>query len=172
MALGYSLDELLAAPELEPSIRIKLRSSRLAISDLLERVRRELFDLRRPTYGDIKTDLESLFKSIVTSHLGYCEVENLSLSPEVHALLVRCARELLRNSVAHSSAERIWLTVITTPTHLVMTIGDDGVGGAQISLQRFGLLGIQEQVDSLGGNFQISGNHGSVATITLPLSEV
>ena len=172
VALGYSLDELLARPEVGGELRSDLRALRISISDSLERVRRELFNLRTPTHPNLKSELESLFSSFVRLKTGYCEVEVIALPIEIHTLIIRIARELLRNAAIHSNAERIWLSLMTTPSHLVLTVGDDGVGGAHISQERFGLLGVEEKVHQLGGDITILGHHGSVVTVSLPLSHM
>ena len=172
VALGYSIDEILARPETGGEMRRDLRRIRISISETLERVRRELFDLRSPVQASLSHELEELYRTSVGSISGYCQVEEIAVKSEIHALLINSSRELLRNSVRHSKAKRIWLSVVTTPTHLVLTVGDDGAGGAEITQNRYGLMGVSEKVSALGGEFTISGHHGSVATISLPLSHL
>jgi len=46
VALGYSLDQSLGAPELPTSTRAELRTLRFEVTGLIEKVRREILNLR------------------------------------------------------------------------------------------------------------------------------
>ena len=46
VALGYSLDLSLAAPELPITTRAELRTLRFEVTELIEKVRREILNLR------------------------------------------------------------------------------------------------------------------------------
>lgn len=73
--------------------------------------------------------------------------------------LQRIFLELIRNVQEHSQA-----------TILTVTISDNGVGGAAISDQSFGLAGVQERTLKLNGETHIdSTTEGTTITIQIPL---
>lgn len=73
--------------------------------------------------------------------------------------LQRIFLELIRNVQEHSQA-----------TILTVTISDNGVGGAVISDQSFGLAGVQERTLKLNGETHIdSTTEGTTITIQIPL---
>ena len=90
VGLGYSIDSLVAAVGTPVEIRAELRTLRFAMSDLVDKVRAEIFELRSaaPTV--------------------------ISRSPNVTSIgfeLQRIFNELLRNTQEHSRATSFTLTV-------------------------------------------------------------
>ena len=90
VGLGYSIDSLVAAVGTPVEIRAELRTLRFALSDLVDKVRAEIFELRSaaPTV--------------------------ISRSPETTSTgfeLQRIFNELLRNTQEHSQATSFTLTV-------------------------------------------------------------
>jgi PAS domain S-box-containing protein len=87
---------------------------------------------------------------------------------EVAAYFV--ASEALANAAKHSRASRMELSLATRDGSLVLSIGDDGVGGA-VSEKGSGLLGLQDRVEALGGTVTIDSPPGGGTSLvaTLPL---
>ncbi|MEY4283291.1 MAG: hypothetical protein RL467_847, partial [Actinomycetota bacterium] len=84
VGLGYSIDSLVGAPDTPIDIRAELRSLRFAMSDLVEKVRDEIFALRSS-------------KEILSTHS----------EPSVQYELQKIFAELLRNVQEHSQATSI-----------------------------------------------------------------
>ncbi len=90
VGLGYRIDALIAAIGTPNDIRSELRTLRFAMSDLVEKVRGEIFELR--------TNSENLIsRSPFESALGY-ELEKIF-------------SELLRNVETHSQGTEVKITV-------------------------------------------------------------
>jgi two-component system sensor histidine kinase UhpB len=51
---------------------------------------------------------------------------------------------------------------------LQLLLEDDGCGLPEQTAQGYGLLGIRERVQALGGNLQLSCLHGTQLTLSLP----
>lgn len=172
VALGYSIDSILARPELDSPTRSELRQIRLKISTCLDRVRHELYGLRLAPTISLRADLEEHLRALSSSFQVRSDIEDLKVSPEIHLLIIDVAKELIRNAVTHSHGSSLWLTLLTTPTHLVLTVKDDGSGSASLLSDRLGLVGARERLLERGGDLTITGKHGSTITASLPLSEV
>ena len=69
--------------------------------------------------------------------------------------LFRVAQEGLTNVRKHARASRVTLTLdYETPGRVVLTVQDNGIGAAQVD-GGFGLLGLRERVQLLGGDIHI-----------------
>ncbi len=83
--------------------------------------------------------------------------------------LLRVAQEASANAVKHGDAQRITITLDFTSTGRVrLVIEDDGAGfdtSAPVPAGHFGLLGIRERVQKLGGEFHLRSEPGTGATV-------
>ncbi len=164
IALGYHLDLILAEPATPSSVRHEIRSVRHDLSALIVSVRNEIFDLR--TSGDFWDEIELIASTI--SPIITIGSERWVCDEAAHILLLQVIPELLRNAVTHSGATQIQLSFATEKNKSVVTIQDNGSGGAKVSDGRYGLLGCIERVESYGAIFTLdSGKKGTTVTITL-----
>lgn len=170
VALGFSLDALIARPDLTPELRSELRRSRLRLLTLLEQVRRELFELRTPATGSLTREIRDLAQRLAPEFLIEYAIDECTVSSEIFHCVKDVLGELVRNAARHSHGSSLWIQLTASPHHLELTVRDDGNGKARISSDRFGLVGVHERVTQLGGGLHILGNLGSTITITLPLS--
>jgi signal transduction histidine kinase len=93
--------------------------------------------------------------------------------PEEHKTCIyRIVQEALHNSVRHSSASNVRVTVRQQGRRLLLSVEDDGTGFNPQRARGLGLLGMQERVSHLGGDFQIDSTpgHGTVLRAVLPLA--
>jgi signal transduction histidine kinase len=90
-------------------------------------------------------------------------------SVEVTAYYV--VSEALTNAAKHAQASRVRVTVSLDDRALILTIRDDGVGGADPS-QGSGLIGLQDRVAVLGGGLMLrsAAGAGTVLTARIPAS--
>lgn len=168
VAVGYQLDSILARPEVDQKTRSDLRNLRLYISQTLLEVRRSLFDLRRSATS-LRDELTRLYLEICQNFSGEVDLEEVTLPESTQLSLIDITKELLTNAAQHSDAQSIWLRLITSDQHVVLSVIDDGKGGAQPRPSRFGLIGVRERVEELGGRYEMSGKRGTEITISLPL---
>ncbi len=104
--------------------------------------------------------------------------KKVALPENTKVLLFKTVRELLVNSVKHSQASYVRIDLDYSDTTLCIIIHDDGVGMADVSVDRsavsergFGLMSINERITYLGGEFKIVSqpNHGTIVTLQIPL---
>jgi PAS domain S-box-containing protein len=80
------------------------------------------------------------------------------------------ASEALANSAKYAQASRMQVSLATRNGSLMLSIRDDGVGGADVG-RGSGLVGLQDRVEALGGMIGIDSppGGGTSIVVTLPL---
>jgi signal transduction histidine kinase len=159
VALGYSLDQSLGAPELPTSTRAELRTLRFEVTALIEKVRREILNLRNTA-----PDLGEQAITICGSRLGKVDL-GIPLDRSLKPIVI----ELLRNATEHSGASVINLRTYSDEALTVIEISDNGIGGVEMKADRFGLVGIAEAVAELSGQVEfINLTPGLLIRVSIP----
>ena len=79
--------------------------------------------------------------------------------------------EALTNAAKHSNATAVHIAVTVTDSEVRVSIGDDGVGGADLG-NGSGLLGLNDRVEAAGGKLTVASppGQGTHLTVELPLT--
>ena len=85
---------------------------------------------------------------------------------EVAAYFV--ASEALANAVKHSQASRIDLSLERRDGNLLLSVRDDGVGGADAA-RGSGIVGLNDRVEALGGSLRVHSRRGDGTLIAVEL---
>jgi signal transduction histidine kinase len=95
-----------------------------------------------------------------------------SLPGEVAVNLYRVVQEALANVARHAAAQRVSIRLAWEGTRLVLTVQDDGQGFVvpadfhSLTAQgHFGLVGMQERVDLIGGTWMVESTPGQGTTV-------
>jgi two-component system sensor histidine kinase UhpB len=94
-----------------------------------------------------------------------------SLNKRHTAAIFRIVQESLSNIERHACASTVQVTLTLTAKQLSVVVADNGVGILPADRSKsasFGLKGIQERVDSFGGKFLITNDHGTRLSILIP----
>ncbi len=104
-------------------------------------------------------------------HVSAEEVAD-DLPDEHKTCIYRVAQEALNNAARHAQAHAIEIAVRQEPHRILLTVSDDGRGFTMNGVRGFGLLGIEERVNHLGGVFSIQSQpgRGTELSIALPLA--
>ncbi len=84
--------------------------------------------------------------------------------------LYRIAQEALTNVVKHAWARQVAMQLVTTPNYVQLFIEDDGRGfdPSEVSHDAYGLIGLNERAEVLGGTLRLeSGDGVGLASILL-----
>src|SRR6267142_2663989 len=96
------------------------------------------------------------------------------LGASVSLAAYRVVQEGLVNAVRHAQARHVMIDVSSTAERMIVSVADDGVGlSAQWSRPgHFGLRGLAERVEHLGGGLQVRNSepHGVTLTAEIPLA--
>jgi signal transduction histidine kinase len=122
-----------------------------------------LAELRRIAYGlrpgrlddGLDAALTELVRTVpITVDLDICTDQ---LPDDVATTAYYVASEALTNAVKHATADRIGLRVTRSDGRLLVTVSDDGRGGATLSARS----GIADRVAALGGTLRVHSPLGS-----------
>jgi two-component system sensor histidine kinase UhpB len=104
------------------------------------------------------------------------EGEEGGVDPDAETLVFRVAQEALTNATKHAHAARAEVRLRREPERLRLEVRDEGQGfDATAALERsdeeagFGLRGMRDRVQLLGGRFEISSAPGAGTTVRLEL---
>ncbi len=150
--------------------------TRTSLADL----RRSLDGLRAPGLGERRLSEALQTLSVEVGRRAALEVvcrvppEADALSPAVQETLWRVAQESLTNIEKHARARRVELHLDLQPNVMVFVIQDDGVGippKAELQRGHYGLRGMRERVEGLGGVLTLASDAdgGALIRAVLPL---
>jgi two-component system sensor histidine kinase UhpB len=101
------------------------------------------------------------------------------LSSELTIACFRVVQEAMTNVVRHAQARHVWVELGQAADHVDLVIRDDGLGfDPQTARHRatlgegFGLAGIQERAELLGGGAAIQSQpgHGTIIRVWIPIA--
>ncbi len=94
------------------------------------------------------------------------------LDPAVEDALYRVVQEALNNVIKHAHATSVDVSIAETDERIDVRIADDGVGiGEYRETSGFGLLGMQERIELIGGSIEITSvERGTEIRASVPVS--
>ncbi|MBT9554597.1 MAG: hypothetical protein IV100_01155 [Myxococcales bacterium] len=96
----------------------------------------------------------------------------LSLGGDAATTVFRIVQEALTNVVRHANASRAEVLIHLAGSRLVLEVQDDGVGISDLAQRSagFGMVGIRERVDTVGGDASWSTvvTGGTLLRVTAP----
>jgi signal transduction histidine kinase/ligand-binding sensor domain-containing protein len=159
-----------AVASLEPDSngheRELLDSARVQIRATVDEARAAVWNLRRKegTAPEFAPMLEQIARQV--SHLSHVPVtfqthgKPVPLDGVIEHVLLMVAREAVYNSVRHAQAKQIRIEMSFEAKSLRMDVSDDGCGFDPVAVmasggEHFGLVGMRERIDSVGGSFVV-----------------
>lgn len=104
--------------------------------------------------------------------------EQRPLPPQTENHLLRIALEAVTNALKHAQANRIAITLTYAPVRVSLLVRDDGRGfdpghAPPPTSGHFGLFGMRERAEKLGGQLKIdsAGGQGTTISLTIPTPE-
>jgi signal transduction histidine kinase len=165
--------ELRAAQEAVPLDRVELKKELARVVDGLTDTLDELRELARGIHpailseGGLAPALKALARrSAVPVELDVAIDAGLTERVEVASYFV--VSEALANAAKHAQASVARVYVEAAGSRLRVSIGDDGVGGADPS-RGSGLIGLTDRVQALGGTLTVLSPPGRGTTIRVEL---
>jgi two-component system sensor histidine kinase UhpB len=171
-------------PADQADIQQRLQAIRQMAQEGLECLRSMIYDLRPAILDDLgllpairwyaRTNLE---QAGIQVELNFPE-EPPDLPQPLTTTLFRITQEAVSNIIRHSQAKKASITLSFQDGTLTLQVRDDGLGfdPAQMShealhQQHWGLVGIQERIELVGGKLAISSDpsQGTALTVTAPL---
>ena len=142
---------------------------------LLTDVREVVSQLREDDNIDLTDALKTLIEGVPGIHIHLELPPRFSVDdPRRAQVLLRCAQEIITNTVRHAGARNLWLHFERNEERqMVIHARDDGHGAVQFR-QGNGLAGMRERLAQFGGRLDIATGNGQgfVLDALLPLENV
>jgi len=170
--LGHTLSVIILKSELASKLadrdidraRTEIRDVERISRDALAQVRNAVGGFRsRGLQAEIDSARETLTAANVTLDVA---LEPLAMTATHEAVFALAIREGVTNVIRHAKAKHCTIRLRAADNEHVLTIADDGHGGAASFGN--GLIGMRERVQSLGGRLQRDGDRGTTLTIAIP----
>jgi two-component system NarL family sensor kinase len=161
-----------------------LKKIRKYMENFIERIKGIAVNMRPPNLdtvglsGALKDLIELVSKYTDVNVVFDCDIpENIRMDEHIRISLYRIAQESLNNILKHSGAKNATIHLETKKNAIYLTISDDGIGfefdkNKSIKLKNIGILGMKENVEFLGGKFELKSvpGKGSKIFIMCPLA--
>jgi len=152
----------------------EIRDFRQMVRSALSEVRRIIYDLRPmalddlgivPTLKKYLQTAEEYSKGVRISfvHIG----EEIRLPSRMEAAVFRLVQESVQNALKHAEARHIDVKMEVTCRQLLVSVKDDGKGfDPSVKKENaFGLIGMRERVELLGGSLAVRSKLGGGTTV-------
>jgi signal transduction histidine kinase len=99
---------------------------------------------------------------------------NLRLDKQLSTAIYRIFQESLTNIFHHSKATQVTVKLKKENNRAILTVSDNGIGISQKKISNprsFGIIGMRERAQFLGGDFEIisARNKGTTITVSFPV---
>jgi signal transduction histidine kinase len=128
---------------------------------LLADVREVVNDMRVDDKVDLATALRTLVSGVPEPLIHLDLPSELAMTdPRPAQVLLRCAQEMITNSVRHARAKNLWIGLAQDVNGVALTARDDGRGVNNVEAGN-GLSGMTERLRQLGGELKIETSPGA-----------
>jgi signal transduction histidine kinase len=132
---------------------------------LLADVREVVSDMRKGDKVDLTQALRTLIEGVPEPRIHLDLPSDLVMTdPQRAHLLLRCAQEIITNSVRHARARNLWIRLSTASDGVAMSARDDGRGVDSVQAGN-GLRGMKERLSQLGGKLEVESGQGAGFTL-------
>ncbi|MEG1313819.1 MAG: histidine kinase [Bacilli bacterium] len=159
--------------------KLELQTMSKCIREIIEDMRRVIYDLRPMSLDDIGLDVtleRELFRLKSENKIDFkyeIEGDSKKIKPVVSLTLLRIVQEACSNSIKYANAKKINIILKYHTTCIVLLIYDDGIGFELEKIENlhrnndsgFGIPMMKERVYLLSGNLKIDSEPGKGTTI-------
>lgn len=174
-------------PPDQAGIRQKLSSTRQLASQSLAELRKIIYGLRPTVLDDLGlVPAIRWYARSTLEEVGIRVNVNASEDPgpidsEIKTTLFRIAQEAINNIVKHSAAKTATISLDKNKNHYFLCVQDDGHGfdverssNQAIRMQQWGLLGMRERAELVGGELRVTSqeNQGTTIELKVPIPKI
>ncbi len=147
-----------------------LDRARILVRNSIAEARRYVWDLRSQALerNDLPTALNETARRVTAESSVEAQVQVSGtfrpLEPSIEENLLRIGQEAINNAVKHAQADHILINLSFDVKNVQLSIRDDGQGfdtQTQNFDGRFGLVGMRERAEQIGGKLSIRSENGS-----------
>ncbi len=157
----------------------RIQSLKKMVDDTIQSVKQIITKLRPGLLDDLGLTAAIEWQANEFQHRTgiVCEVsvdsDEKGIDPEISTAMFRIFQETLTNITRHSGATRVKVELRNMENSIELKVEDNGRGITHQEIsdpKSFGLIGIRERTQYLGGTVEISGvlDHGTTIIVRLP----
>ncbi|MDE7181787.1 MAG: sensor histidine kinase [Clostridia bacterium] len=155
----------------------RIISANMQAKNALEQMRESVHLLAgRNSSISLKTAIEEIIAQTIdgTELKIRCDLEDVRVGEEEYRFLCNSVKECLANGIRHGGATAFYIEMKNVLSNITLLISDNGCGVKGEPKYGFGLKGIVEKAEALGGSCEISGEAGEgfEVEITLPYRKI
>ena len=168
---ALSLNLEVASHVAEGRALTQVQTAQAISKTLLAEVRGVVSKVREPICLDLAAALRLLSRDIPTPQVHVTVAPGVALEdPERAQVMLRCAQEMITNTVKHAEAQNLWLRLEQDDHALTLHAHDDGCGAGSFACGN-GLTGMRERLETLGGRLELNPSSGRGFSLTAALPE-
>lgn len=173
-----------ALPDGTDEVKTVLKETRVALTDMMDDIRRIIYELRPSTLDDLGLVAavrwhakEYLERAGVKPHFEIVG-RRKKLSPQIETALFRIIQEAMTNVVKHAQAKNVSVKIGYRKGSVSASVMDDGKGFNLVKVtspkrrqRRLGLVSMKERADILNGSFAVNSRpgFGTQVTVDIPI---
>ena len=124
-------------------------------------VREVVSDMRENDKVELAAALRTLVEGVPEPQIHLDLPTELSMTDPLRAqVMLRCAQEMITNSLRHAQAKNLWISLVHDENGVAMIARDDGKGASEVEAGN-GLTGMAERLRQLGGELRIESSPGA-----------
>jgi two-component system NarL family sensor kinase len=151
--------------ELLNSVYININKSIETVSQTVQK----LHPVGYKTNLDALNDLINKFKLDTGVNIEFKISGNaFEIPPAIETVVYKNVQESITNSVRYSGCKNISIKLLYASEYIEIYISDDGFGASSIK-KGFGITGMEERINIIGGTISFSGNNGFHIHMAIPI---
>jgi two-component system sensor histidine kinase DesK len=172
--LGHTLSVVILKAELAGRLLDRdLDRAKTEIGDVEKIAREALAEVRQTIRGyraeGLQAEIERAKSTLETAGVAVeCHGTTVGLTPAQESVLTLVLREAVTNMVRHAKAKTCRIGLRQVNGTWLMEIQDDGRGG--LHTEGYGMRGMRERIEAIGGRLMQDASSGTNLTIALPLA--
>ncbi len=140
----------------------RIISANIQAKNALEQMRESVHLLAgRNNMRPLKEELEDIIVQTFdgTDVKARCDIDEVNAEPELYRFICNSVKECLANGIRHGRATAFYIELKESGGWLNLLVSDNGTGSGEI-LEGFGLKGIREKAEKMGGTSSFSREDG------------
>lgn len=155
--------------------KARIISANIQAKNALEQMRESVHLLAgRANALPLKEEIESVIAQTIdgTSVKARYDIDEADPDPEVYRFIVNSLKELLSNGIRHGKASAFYVELRARDGGLTLLVSDNGCGVKGEIEEGFGLKGIREKAERLGGKVIMTSEEGEGFEIEIELPDI
>lgn len=152
----------------------RIISANIQAKNALEQMRESVHLLAgRDKVRPLKEEIEEVIAQTIdgTSVKARCDLDNVQPGAEAYRFIVNSLKELLSNGIRHGRATAFYVELKSGKGEISLLVSDNGAGVTGEIKEGFGLKGIREKAEKLGGMVRLSSEEGEGFEIEISIPD-